>query len=139
MLKLHALLLSSLAVLTVTPVSAESRTSSLTRADVIAEYQRARLAGEVRHPEYDASHGHGQVASSARSLTRAEVQAELKRARDAGELRHIDHHHDVAAVAFPSTLTRAQVFQEYERARVSGELAEARNDFGSPQYRRVIR
>ena len=139
MIKLKALLLSVVSLLAATSAMADSAPSTLTRADVIAEYQRARLAGEVHHPEYDASHGRGQVASSARSLTRAEVQAELKRARDAGELQHIDHQHDVAAAAFPSTLTRAQVFQEYERARVSGELAEARNDFGSPQYRRVMR
>ncbi len=137
MTKLNAILFTSLSLFAATSALAQSEPSTLTRAAVIAEYQRAQLAGELRHHEADV--GQISTAASQRSLTRAEVQAEYVRASQAGELRLVDYPDLATPVAsVKSTLTRADVRNEYLRARATGELAEARNDFGSPQYRRAV-
>lgn len=56
--------------------------STLTRAEVIAEYVRAKQAGELNLTGYP-TFGNQKSRST---LTRAEVQREYQRAREAGEL-----------------------------------------------------
>lgn len=136
MLKLKALLLTSVSLLAATSALAGNLPSTLTRADVVAEYQRARQAGELLHADFGPQHS--RVASSERPLTRSEVQAEYLRAKQAGEIQRNDYFHVQGSAATPSTLTRADVFKEFVRARDAGELAEIRNDFGSPQNRRAF-
>lgn len=66
-----------------TPDFSKLPASTLTRAAVIAEYVRAKDAGELIH-----DHGYKTVTDTpTRSvLTRADVQREYLRARDAGEI-----------------------------------------------------
>ena len=59
-------------------------TSTLSRAEVLAELARARAAGEVNQP--GESYGQFRVNEVKSTTTRAEVLAELTRARAAGEV-----------------------------------------------------
>ncbi len=138
MYKLNAIVLTSLSLFAATSALAQTGPSTLTRAAVIAEYQRAQLAGELRHNEADVSQI--SVAAPQVSLTRAEVQAEYLRAKQAGELRLVDYPDlGTSTASVKSSLTRAVVRNEVQRARATGELAEAHNDFGSPHHRRAYR
>ena len=70
------------------PTYAASAPSKLTRAEVRAEYLRAKAAGELPAVE-------GYPVEAARApvskLTRADVYKEYLRARDAGELAGLDN------------------------------------------------
>jgi hypothetical protein len=137
MIKINALLLTTLSVFASTAAYAAAP-STLTRAEVTAEYQRARAAGELPITGYETAYTVKKPAAT--TLTRAAVQAEYFRARQAGELMDVSGFASAARTApTASTLTRADVVNEFLRARSTGELAEASNDFGSPQYRRVVR
>ncbi|MFM9917445.1 MAG: DUF4148 domain-containing protein [Rhizobacter sp.] len=136
--KFNSLLLTSLSLLASSAAFAASPASTLTRAEVTAEYVRARAAGEVPITGYETVYS--VKAPAASGLTRAEVQAEYARARQAGELNDVSGFASaIRTVQGATTLTRADVLNEYVRARSTGELAENSNDFGSPQYRRVMR
>lgn len=138
MKSLNALLLTALSVFAVTPAFAGEPASTLTRADVTAEYLRARAAGELPVTGYETSYT--RPASGVSRLTRAEVQAEYVRARQAGELNDIDGYASAAGSATSASgLTRADVINEYLRARSTGEWAEISSDYGPPQSRRVMR
>jgi len=97
--------------------------SSLTRAEVQAEYQRAVAAGELH--DLSLNRFTSPAAHRAESkLTRAEVQTDYQRAVATGEL----HDLSINRFTFPvekraeSRLTRADVVAEYIRARNAGEL-----------------
>lgn len=135
--KLNALLLTALSVFASTTAFAGEPASTLTRAEVTAEYLRARAAGELPITGYETVYTVNKPVAS--TLTRAEVQAEYVRARQAGELNDVSGYASAARSApGASNVTRAEVINEYVRARSTGELAEASNDFGSPQYRRAM-
>lgn len=140
MFKLNALVLATVSVVVSASACAGVSASTVTRAEVTAEYQRARAAGELPITGHETSYTVKTPAAS--SLTRAEVQAEYVRARAAGELRHVSGYASAADAApnvVASTLTRADVINEYLRARSTGELAESNIDFGAPQLRRAMR
>jgi hypothetical protein len=101
--------------------------STLTRAEVQAEYQRAVAAGEVHDLSINRySFPSEQHADS--KLTRAEVKAEYQAARvaGAGQVRNISFNNP--GVAADSKLTRAEVVAEFVRARDAGELDQANFD-----------
>jgi len=58
--------------------------TTLTRAEVVADFQRAKTAGEVQFHNVSLAGFPKNVASL--TLTRAEVVAEYERARNAGEI-----------------------------------------------------
>ena len=92
--------------------------TALSRADVVAEYLRARAAGELDHEGFPTATAAKHTAST---LTRANVTAEYLRARAAGEIS-IGFERALPVKAPVSTKTRAEVQMEYERARKAGEL-----------------
>jgi hypothetical protein len=94
-----------------------------TRAEVVAELQRARAAGEILNPDYAAAQT-PTVQTGPGALTRAEVRADLERARRAGEVLDPDYDYAMQhpAPAQPSGLTRAEVVGEYKRAVAAGEV-----------------
>lgn len=67
-----------------------------TRAEVIAELQRARATGELERLQKD-SGGYAalELGQPGKGLSRAEVVAELERARRSGEFKQLNanHHH----------------------------------------------
>ncbi len=150
MIKLNALVLAAFAVLNSASASAfaSTPTSTLTRAQVVAEFERARAAGELPASANETNTKTQRPAAS--TLTRAEVQAEYLRARAAGEPIDIEEQASAAnstansaRTAAPTgaramALTRAEVLSDYLRARHSGELALRSNDAGEPQYRRAM-
>ncbi len=137
MTKLNALLLATVSVFASASAYAAESASGLTRAEVTAEYQRARAAGELPITGYETSYT--LKARAPATLTRADVQAEFVRASQAGELRSVNGYASAADAPTVSSLTRAEVRNEYVRARSTGELAEANIDFGSPQHLRALR
>lgn len=137
MTKLNALFLATVSVCASASAYAAESASAWTRAEVTAEYQRARAAGELPISGYETIYT--LKAPTASTLTRAEVQAEFVRASQAGELGNVNGYASAAHTPTVSTLTRAEVRNEYVRARSTGELAEANIDFGSPQQLRAIR
>ena len=101
--------------------AAVAATSTLSRADVLAELARARAAGEVNPPGESYSQFH--VSELKSTTTRAEVVAELARARAAGEVPQAGEAYDVfalrpqqAATATASARTREEVRAEARRA-----------------------
>ncbi len=98
----------------------------VTRADVIAELQRARATGELERLQKD-SGGYAalELGQPGKRLSRAEVVAELKRAQAAGELDNAFREsagHLAPVAKSNSGLTREQVKAELDRARRSGEF-----------------
>lgn len=137
MFKLKAILLATLSVVAVTSVQASGPVTSLTRESVVAEFQRARAAGELTIVSPGELTVHSTPSATPSTLTRADVQAEYRRARNAGEIRL----GNASASEMPqgmSTLTRADVVREYQRARNAGELAEANATDNSPLSRRTV-
>ncbi len=137
MTKFNAILLTTLSVFASASAVAGGSVSTLTRAEVTAEYQRALAAGELPITGYETTYT--AKVPAATTLTRAEVQAEFVRARQAGELRNVYGYASAAETPTVSFLTRAEVANEYVRARNTGELAEANIDFGAPQHQRAMR
>lgn len=121
--KLTTMVLASLSLVAASSTFAGDKPQSLTRADVQAEYQRARAAGEINEsgfPNYDA------LAKTASTLSRAEVTAEYQRALAAGEVQAHNSGYPGTLSARPpvaSKLTRKEVQAEYLRARNAGELS----------------
>ncbi|NYT60641.1 DUF4148 domain-containing protein [Alcaligenaceae bacterium] len=82
-MKTFASLLLISATLTGTAVYAQdNQSTSVTRAQVVAELQAAKAAGQLSVGELD----YPPTVHHASSVTRAEVVAELQAAIDAGEL-----------------------------------------------------
>lgn len=104
----------------------------LTRAQVVAELQRARASGELAR-ETDELYGSQPAQTYPSTTTRAQVKAELKQAIDSGELKRETDELYGAFEPAPvhstrSTLTRAQVHAEVLAAQKSGELARVNED-----------
>lgn len=95
------------------------KSSTVTRAEVHAEFLRARAAGELRVVEANFPFA---ITGPASTLNRAEVIAETKHARSAGELDFSDVTYPVLAATPRSMLTRADVCAQVVRARKDGTL-----------------
>jgi hypothetical protein len=97
--------------------------SSLTRAEVQAEYQRAVASGELHDLSLNRFTSPAEHRAET-NLTRAEVQTDYQRTVASGEV----HDLSINRFTFPverhaeSKLTRADVKAEYIRARNAGEL-----------------
>ena len=137
--KFNALILTSISIFASTAAFAGQSEGGLTRAEVQAEYQRARAAGEINDTGYTTAVT--SKLSSVSTLSRADVMAEYQRALAAGELKvHNSGYSTATTSATPSasTLTREQVMSEYRRARDAGELrtllgfSSAAQDAGHP-------
>lgn len=107
----------------------------LTRAEVVADLQKARASGELdRQQREGAGYSHLELNSNGASASRASVLAELRRAQAAGELDNAfresaSHQFGQSPSKATSSVTRAEVKAELDRARRSGELARLnRND-----------
>jgi hypothetical protein len=109
-MKTIAIALSAVAVFASAAVSAQE-TSQLTRAQVVAEYQAARAAGQL-DASGEAYQGNTVFVST---KTRADVKAELKLAQQRGEVTSGEQY--PADFASPSGKTRAQVRAELAAAR----------------------
>jgi hypothetical protein len=109
-MKTIAIALSAVAVFASATVSAQE-TSQVTRAQVIAEYQAARAAGQLDVPS-EAYPGNQVFVST---KTRADVKAELKLAQQRGEVTSGEQY--PADFASPSYKSRAQVRAELAVAR----------------------
>ena len=144
MLKLSAPVLAAFAVPNSVSASASTPTSTPTRAQVVAEFERARAAGELPASANETNNTPQRPAAS--TPMRAAVQAEYLRARDAGEQNGIGDRASacsstansartgVPASAKAVALTRADALSEYLRARHICKLALRSNDAGEPQY-----
>jgi hypothetical protein len=106
-----AIFLAGLTTLAASGVaSAQSSTGPLTRAQVVAQLQRARASGELAR-ETDELYGAQLPQAHASTVTRAEVKEELKQARDSGQLaRETDElYGSLPPEPSHSSLTRAEV------------------------------
>lgn len=109
-MKTIAIALSAVAVFASAAASAQE-TSQVTRAQVIAEYQAARAAGQLDVPS-EAYPGNTVFVST---KTRADVVAELKLAQQRGEVTSGEQY--PADFAQPSGKSRAAVRAELAAAR----------------------
>lgn len=71
--------------------------SNVTRAEVTAEYLRARAAGEIAYSEADYDKQALGEALNNGKLTRSQVAAEFKAARKNGQIQQSEADYDVAA------------------------------------------
>ena len=92
------------------------QTQPVTRAQVLAELQAARDAGQLSYAETD--YPPAQAVTSTKS--RAEVVAELQAARGAGQLSYLETDYPPVQ-AVESTETREQVIAELHAAIAHGE------------------
>lgn len=101
---------------------AQAAPGGLTRAEVRAELERARAAGEIQPWNDEVYPPRATTARS--SVTRAQVQAELDAARASGELARLQRETYVpeAAAGTGQAKTRAQVRAETAEARRLGLL-----------------
>jgi hypothetical protein len=99
-------------------------TSTLTRAEVVAEYQRAKTAGEVQF--HNVSLAGFPKDSSTSTLTRAEVLAEYERAKNAGEIEF--HSASLSTIAKGVHGTRS-----------ADDMASLDGGFGAAQPQRATR
>ena len=134
---IKSLVFAAASILSVAPALAADTIQPLTRAEVQAEYQRARAAGEIDDTGFATAIR--TLASTPSRLSREQVQAEYQRARAAGELLTVAGYSSAADRTTASSLTRADVIGEYLRARDSGELAQLEHWFGSNQMHRALR
>lgn len=99
-----------------------AQTSTTSRAEVKAELQRARAAGDLQQPAEVVAANSATKAQPA-GLTRAQVRAEVLKARAEGLLGVPD---EVLVATFkpaPSTRTRAEVQAEAVAARKASDLS----------------
>src|SRR3546814_4216338 len=101
---LASLLLISATVAGTAAYAQDNQTHSLTRAQVAAELQAAKAAGQVSFGDLD----YPPVVNQASSLTRAQVVAELQAAKAAGQVVYGETEEAAIPVA-SSTLTREQI------------------------------
>ena len=105
-------------------IARTSATSALTRADVTADLQRARAAGELLAPgeRYD-----GAPVSTTSTVARADVKAQVAAAEAAHQLMPAGEGRpdDPSLQGAPSTLTRADVKEQNLAARRTGQLLPA--------------
>jgi hypothetical protein len=133
--KLTTLSIAALTMFGTIQAMAAETSVPLTRAQVVAETQRAQAAGELSGG--DSFSFPTSAAPAATKLSREAVKAEYRRALAAGEVNNGD------SLSFPfeqraeSKLTRAEVFAEYVRARQAGELVETDVD-GSVTHQRGV-
>ncbi|TKR54294.1 DUF4148 domain-containing protein [Allopusillimonas ginsengisoli] len=119
-MKTFASLLLISATLTGTAVYAQdNQSTSLTRAQVVAELQAAKAAGQLSVGELD----YPPVINQTSTLTRSQVVAELQAAKAAGQL-------SVGELDYPptvhqaSSVTRAEVVAELQAAIAAGQLSD---------------
>ena len=98
--------------------------TTLTRAEVVADFQRAKSAGEVQFHNVSLAGFPKNVASS--TLTRAEVVAEYERARNAGEIEF--HSASLSTTGKPAVSTRG-----------ADSMASVDGGLGSAQVQRATR
>lgn len=71
--------------------------SNVTRAEVTAEFLRARAAGEIAYSEAD--YDKQALGTSSGNVTRTQVAAEFQAARKNGQIQQSEADYDVAARA----------------------------------------
>ncbi|NYT85214.1 DUF4148 domain-containing protein [Pollutimonas harenae] len=116
---LASLLLISASLIGTTAYAQDTQTNSTTRAQVVAELQAARAAGQLSVGELDYPIAINQTSS----LSRAQVVAELAAAKAAGQLSVGELDYPIAS-SHPSTVTRAEVVAELYAAKAAGQLVE---------------
>lgn len=105
------------------------------RAQVLAELQRARASGELalQHSENPEAFGRAQLAVGGQPANRAAVLTDLRQARESGTLAaqsRDSHDHLKTATPTGSAKTRAEVIAELQRARANGGLDAVNNYSG---------
>ncbi|HAT31604.1 MAG TPA: hypothetical protein DCW29_12350 [Janthinobacterium sp.] len=101
-----------------------AQASGATRDQVMAEFQRARAAGELSQGEWD----YPKMPVAASTVTREQVTAELLRARAAGELSSNESNYPNIP-ASTTAVSRSQVVAELAQARKNGQIPATGADF----------